>query len=101
MNEPDGELLRREHSRHTVQIKARIMENGQGHDCRIVNISAGGAKLLINHQTNQGAAVQLEIGSFGQFNCTIVWQHGSDLGVKFNSDPAGMAEIIMGLALYG
>jgi len=82
-------------------VEARIRDHAEWHDCRIVNISAGGAKLRIERRFEQGADVQLHIGQLGQFSGTVVWQHSEELGVKFTHDPAEMADVIMGLALYG
>lgn len=92
---------RRAHARHDVLLKARVMDEGRWHDCSILNISAGGVKLQLDHPIGQGTAVMLELGNFGQFNGTVVWQHGGGLGIKFSQDPSKMAEVLMGLALYG
>lgn len=91
----------REHERRIVLVEARVMEDGQWHDCRIVNISAGGAKLLIGRQLGDGAAVRLHIGQFGQFGATVTWQRDGEMGVRFTHDPAEMADLVMGLAVYG
>lgn len=96
-----GAANTREHDRRTVLVEARIMEDGEWHDCRIVNISVGGAKLLTGRQLGQGTAVRLHIGHFGQFGATVAWQHGGEIGVRFTHDPVEMADLVMGLAVYG
>ena len=92
---------RRAHARHDVLLKARVMDEERWHDCSILNISAGGVKLQLDHPIGQGTVVRLEIGNFGQFNGTVVWRHGDGLGIKFSHDPSKIAEVLMGLALYG
>lgn len=78
------------------------MACGQWHECRIRNISAGGAKLQSDSVSlEQGMEILLEIGNFGQFGGTVTWQSGEELGIKFTHDPAEMSEVAMGLALYG
>ena len=91
----------REYARQTVLVEARIQDGDEWHDCRIVNISVGGAKLQISRQLTPNAAVLLHIDHFGQFSGTIVWQRTEELGVKFTHNPAEIAEVVMGLAMYG
>lgn len=97
----ETDYSRRNYARRTVLVEARIMEDGQWRDCSILNISAGGAKLLLSSGINQEMPLMLEIGSFGQFGCTVVRQSGEELAVKFTHDPAEMMEVVMGLAMYG
>ena len=99
--EQSSEQSRRKHERQQVLFDARIMEAGQWQACRILNMSAGGAKLLVNCNINHGAAVSLEVGNFGQFSGTVVWIDREEVGIKFSHDPAEMAEVVMGLAMYG
>jgi len=97
----NGAQHAREHERRTILVEARILDGEEWHDCRIVNISVGGAKLLIGRQFNHGTSVLLHIGNFGRFSGTAVWQNSEELGVKFTHDPAEIAEVVMGLAMYG
>jgi hypothetical protein len=101
MHERDDIKQRREHERRTLSVEAQIMDGRQWSDCRIANFSAGGAKLEVNRQMEPGTVVWLEIGKFGQFRATVVWQHGKETGVRFAHDPAEMAEVVIGLATYG
>lgn len=97
----ETDYSKRHYERQTVRVEARIRDGGQWRDCRILNISAGGAKLLVSSGINMEMPVMLEIGSFGQFGCTVVRQNGEELAVKFTHDPAEMQEVVMGLAMYG
>ena len=97
----DYEQSRRKYERRTILFDARLREDGPWQACRILNISAGGAKLLISSDINHGAIVSLEIGSFGQFSGTVVWTDREEVGIKFSHDPTEIAEVLMGLAMYG
>jgi PilZ domain len=101
MHEPDNSADKRRHARQAILVEARIMAGEEWHVCRIFNVSAGGAKLQIYHRFVQGSQVRLQIGSFGEFDGTVAWQHGEELGVKFSQSPAEMAEVVIGLATYG
>jgi len=97
----DGIEYKRKNSRETIRFKAEIMVDGNRHNCRILNISTGGAKIEIDRHINRGIGVFLQIGKFGQFRATVVWQQNREMGVKFNHDESEMASVIMGLASYG
>jgi hypothetical protein len=89
------------YERKTVRMVARILDGGQWYDCQIMNISVGGAKVRFDRRFGQGASVRLEIGSLGQYGATVAWQSSEELGVRFNHDPLEMADVVMGLAMYG
>lgn len=99
--EQNYEQSRRKYERRPILFDARIMEGGQWQDCRILNMSAGGAKLIVSRNINHGAIISLELGIFGQFSGTVVWTDREEVGIKFSHDPAEMAEVLMGLAMYG
>ncbi len=92
---------KRAYPRRTSLTEARVMEDGRWYDCRIINISAGGAKLMVGRSFARDTEVVLEIGKFGRFRGSVVWSGDEELGIKFNHDPAEMAEVVMGTALYG
>lgn len=88
--------------RATIHTTAEIMIDGIWHNCRIINISTGGAKLQMDLHLGCGIAASLQIGKFGQFNSTVVWRHKEEVGVRFAHDDASeVAGVIMGLASYG
>ncbi|MDO8464840.1 MAG: PilZ domain-containing protein [Gallionella sp.] len=101
MLEPDSAEYKRKDTRESILTQARIMVGGDWHNCRILNISTGGAKLQIDRHINHGTPVSLQIGEFGQFNVTVAWQQSTEVGVKFTHDALEMAAVIMGLASYG
>ena len=92
----------RRHGRTDLQLQATLVHAGKTLSCRIVNISAGGAKLRLDGGARlpEGAGVTLEIAPFGAFPATPVWQAGEHLGIQFDGEPSTMAEVVMGLAVY-
>lgn len=101
MLESDEIECKRKDTRETILSKAKVRVDGEWHDCRILNISTGGAKLQIDRHINHGIAVALQIGDFGQFSATVAWQQSGEIGIKFTHDAIEMAGVIMGLASYG
>ena len=101
MLEPDSAEYKRKDTRETILTQAKIMVDGDWRNCRILNISTGGAKLQIDGRVAHGTPVSLQIGEFGQFGATVAWQQDAEIGVKFTHDSLEMAAVIMGLASYG
>ena len=98
-NSPENS--RREHQRREHVIEARLMTEAQWHDCRLLDVSVGGAKVQHAHETPEGSSAWLEIGNFGKFRISIMWRRGEVSGIRFDHTPEEMAEVIMGLATYG
>ena len=101
MLEHSGIEHKRKDTREAILTEAKIMVDGGWHNCRILNISTGGAKLQTDRHISHGIAVSLQIGKFGQFGAIVAWQQGGELGVKFTHDASEIAGVIMGLASYG
>ncbi len=101
MNVHNGRPYVREYERTEVLVKARIMDGGHWLDCTIVNISASGAKLRSSSNYYQGETVRLRIGNFGEFGGVVSWHNSQNVGIKFTHDPLEMADVLMGLAVYG
>lgn len=91
----------RAYERRTVLVAARIHDGEEWHECRIVNISLGGAKLRTGRRIDPGATVLLDIERFGRFSGTVVWRHSEELGITFTHNPDEVADMVMGLAIYG
>lgn len=103
---------RRRHPRKPVDVPARLQDaahelharlevNHHWHDCRIVNISPGGAKVQIKDELIRGKRAHLKIENFGQFSAHIVWRSGDEIGLHFDESTDKMAEVVVGLAVYG
>ena len=97
MYESDGITYERKASRETILAKTEIRIDGHWHNCRIINISTGGAKLRFDQHTDIGLTEFLKIGTHGHFKTTVVWRHRDEIGVDFACDDSQMAEVIKGL----
>ncbi len=78
-----GGQERRRHRRFKTDRPARIAQ-GPGIDCRIVDLSHGGAgiQLLADH-FDLPTSFQMVLGQDTRYTCRVCWRQGRRLGVKF------------------
>ena len=78
-----GGTGRRRHRRFKTDRPARIAQ-GPGIDCRIVDLSHGGAgiQLLADH-FDLPTSFQIVLGQETRYTCRVCWRQGRRLGVKF------------------
>lgn len=88
----------RDYPREPANTQTGIMCNGQWHDCVITNISASGAKLSLSLNISRGKDVTIKLGEFGQFNATVAWCSGGEIGVRFDHDPLEMTRVLIAMA---
>ncbi|MEO8331813.1 MAG: PilZ domain-containing protein [Gallionella sp.] len=94
----DDAEYERDFPRETVRTKAEIMIDEKWHDCVITNISSSGARLYVRLDVSRGRDVRIQIDRFGQFNATVAWCYGDEIGVTFDHDPAEMTNVLIGLS---
>lgn len=82
-------------------VSASLELDRRWRDCRIVNISPGGAKVIVTGPSGRGKSAHLKIARFGRFTAAVVWRAGSELGLRFDHNQEKIAEVILGLAVYG
>jgi PilZ domain len=60
----------------------------RSYECRVLDVSAGGAKLLADVDTIVGSSFKLSVAphSLVRKPCEVVWRKGRQVGVKFTSD---------------
>ena len=97
MANDDGENLR-DYPREVVRTRAKLMVNGQWHDCTITNISPVGVRLYLRMNVHNGKEVRIQIGEFGEYGATVVWSQGDETGLKFDHPPESMTDLVMALA---
>ena len=76
---------RRAYPRVTVELPAFLQAEGERHQVQLVDLSAGGAKLICAASFATGTAVKLDCGSFGR-DAVTRWRNGEFLGLSFNSE---------------
>lgn len=84
--EVDTELHRREHARLRLGIPAYFETLDGRQRVRLLDISQGGAHVLLSEQNpiRQGVLMWLRFDAFGM----TVWQEGDQLGMKFERSVA-------------
>ena len=84
-------------SREPMRSRARLLVDGQWHDCMITNSTAAGVRLYLRMNIETGKAVRIEIDGFGQYDMKVVWCEGDEIGLQFEKDPAEIADLMMAL----
>lgn len=92
---------RRQDERYPSLLNANLSHGDQIFQCRIKNISVGGAMVELDREIETKDPVKLNLGVFGEFACDIIWKNKTRLGLTFLDKTEQMAEVIMGIAVYG
>ncbi len=100
LNEDMSRAKRRRHPRTSVLWAARLLCQGQSTDCRILNISLGGAKIHPEKPINGGPKVILNIDGFGQIAGSIVWQDVEHLGIEFLDEREHIVRVLGDAVLH-
>ncbi len=97
---PDGDTAdadRRLHRRIGVMWMATLRSGGNYYDCMVLDLSCGGAKLALSAPVTLAASVSLEIGAYGAFAASVVWQRTAYAGIRFEAAPAAIAASFAGI----
>lgn len=98
----DAELAnRRQHERSAASFEASIVSADSKVGGRVIDISAGGAKVEVDRPIEPKTAITLSIERFGDYKGEIAWLRGDTVGVKFFEDPLVMSEVAYAMAVYG
>ena len=82
--------------RKRVLWAARLEAAGRQHDCVVIDLSLGGAKLDVNAPLAQGDRVTLILERFGSFRAEVAWREDGSAGLRFVEDPQRIADLIGG-----
>ena len=86
--------------RKSVSFTTVVQVNDRSVECDILDISTGGAKIKLKTKAERGEKISLQIEPIGLFTANIMWNRNGVIGIKFEDDPARVAEVIMLLATY-
>ena len=100
MSEPNNPADDREFERKNILFAANLVVGGNKIDCKIINISFGGAQVRAPRTLAPKAEVTLEIDPFGTFAMEARWCRKPDAGLKFKDDSEKVAELVMAIATY-
>jgi len=85
---------RRRFRRQAVIWDAAMLEQEKTVDCTVLNLSAGGAKIMIDRTDITSSRVTLRIPQCGVFVCEVAWRHGHTMGLRFLEDPASVQRVL-------
>ena len=91
----------RKEERKSTMFQARFLVNDNVHDCGILDISPGGAKLKFGKTIASKTDIVLDLDKFGQFTALTAWCSNGTIGIKFTDDPSRTADAVMALAMFG
>jgi len=75
------EVRRRRHQWAWVTLEGKVIL----HDCRVLDVSQSGAKIVIDVAAEIGTRFGLALVPYSPRQCEIVWRRGRTLGIKFVS----------------
>ena len=84
--EPGSE--RRRHERSPLLYSGSLFDGGQMVDCVIKDISASGARLMVERRIAEQEKFILDIDGVGLFASKIIWQSEDHAGIEFLDDPS-------------
>jgi len=90
--EPIGEN-RRQFPRKKSLLPATLITAQGSFDCRVLDFSAGGAKVECTQSLAEGDGLTLMVGAIGTFSGTVVWRGEGYFGVRFGTDTAKPAAL--------
>lgn len=91
---PEVERDHRRFTRTAVLWSGQLRSGVGSADCRVLNVSAFGARLRLLERLDYDERVMLRIERFGEFPSDVVWNDGEVLGISFHDDPEDVAHVL-------
>ncbi len=88
---------RRRHPRVGALWMATVHAVSDVHDCMVIDVSRGGAKLMLSQAHPLTEIRALVVGALGTFRARLVWQRGEFAGVQFLDPPEKIADAFGGM----
>ncbi len=85
---------RRRFLRRSVLWPGQLVAQGKKLSCTILNMSLGGAKIVLSDEAGVSGSVTLEGARFEGLQATVEWRSGRLLGLQFDQDPAQVARVL-------
>lgn len=82
-----GAAERREQPRFKVDSAAELLLGPLRFPCAVVDISSGGAQLVIAERIAPLSPATLRIVDVGALHCRVVWSRGERTGIRFLHEP--------------
>lgn len=88
----------RKFPRTSVEWSGQLETGGETLDCTVLNLSANGAKLVLNNPvTGNSWSGVLSIPSLGAFKAKVAWstpKGSNEIGLTFQDPPAAVALVL-------
>ena len=84
----------RKYPRRLVLLSGAVYVDNRAVDCRVLDISVGGARVRTERAFNHDRRFPLVIHRFGEFPVEVAWEEETDLGIAFVDDPDEIQRII-------
>lgn len=94
INHPERTNEIREHPRRLVLLSGAAYVDNRPVECRILDISAGGARLRVDGEFEHESRFPLMIYRFGEFPVEVAWERDADVGIAFIDDADEIGRII-------
>lgn len=85
---------RRKFRRQAVIWDAAMLAQDTTAGCTVLNLSAGGAKIMTDRTDIASSRVTLHIPQRGFFVCEIAWRYGHTMGLRFLEEPASVQRVL-------
>ncbi len=85
---------RRRHIRRSTILRGTLHIDARDIDCVILDLSVGGAKIMIREPVYSGARTTLRIDRVGAFSADVVWTSDEFCGLLFTGDNFTISEKI-------
>ena len=95
-----GPAGNRKHERVPVALEGVIFTKGATHECQILDLSQGGARLCLEKPIDLEEELGLYIKGFGRFRAQVVRSSDKEMGVRFIVDNAAVSSLLSGLSNY-
>ena len=88
---------RRQFRRSAIILGGRFLTPSSSHDCVVLNVSAGGARLRSGFIPDIGDRGRLVIDRLGSFDAEIVWTSDEHpgAGLRFEATPADVTRAVL------
>jgi hypothetical protein len=94
INHPERTNEIRKFPRRLVLLSGAIYIDNRAIECRVLDISAGGAHIRVDEPFDHEIQFPLMIYRFGEFPSEVAWEKDTDLGIVFIDDPSDIEKII-------
>ncbi len=84
----------RKFPRRLVLLSGAIYVENRAVDCRILDISVGGARLRTERAFEHDSRFPLMIYRFGEFPVQVAWEDDTELGITFTDEPDEIQRVI-------